>query len=167
MNEIKRKTKVTYFVYFKETKWMLNIYMLQSDTEEIISDKEVFSIINNVLKDIEKNCISEEFVYFRTGFALLHYGNRGINLSIWHVGQWGNTYEIFKRVWYCYNRDYSQMELLDDAEPVLCQYELMIFNNELCIIADTIGQLSEGDCFREKYIDNFKGFVLKNDEDNK
>lgn len=156
MNEIKRKTKVIYGVYFKETKWMLNIYLIQSDTEEIISEKEIYDIINKALKDIEENSISEEFVYFRTGFALLHYGNRGINLSIWHVGQWGNTYEIFKKVWYCYNRDYSQMDLLDDAEPVLCQYEIIIFNNELNVIANTIARLSDGECFREKYISNFE-----------
>lgn len=156
MNEIKRKTKVTYGVYFKETKWMLNIYLIQSDTEEIISEKEIYDIINKALKDIEEKSISEEFVYFRTGFALLHYGNRGINLSIWHVGQWGNTYEIFKQVWYCYNRDYSQMDLLDDAEPVLCQYEIIIFNNELNVIANTIKQLSDGERFREKYISNFE-----------
>lgn len=156
MNEIKRKTKVTYGVYFKETKWMLNIYLIQSDTEEKISEKEIYDIINKALKDIEENSISEEFVYFRTGFALLHYGNRGINLSIWHVGQWGNTYEIFKKVWYCYNRDYSQMDLLDDAEPVLCQYEIIIFNNELNVIANTITRLSDGECFREKYISNFE-----------
>lgn len=156
MNEIKRKTKVIYGVYFKETKWMLNIYLIQSDTEEIISEKEIYDIINKALKDIEENSISEEFVYFRTGFALLHYGNRGINLSIWHVGQWGNTYEIFKKVWYCYNRDYSQMDLLDDAEPVLCQYEIIIFNNELNVIANIIARLSDGECFREKYISNFE-----------
>lgn len=156
MNEIKRKTKVTYGVYFKETKWMLNIYLIQSDTEEKISEKEIYDIVNKALKDIEENSISEEFVYFRTGFALLHYGNRGINLSIWHVGQWGNTYEIFKKVWYCYNRDYPQMDLLDDAEPVLCQYEIIIFNNELNVIANTIARLSDGECFREKYISNFE-----------
>lgn len=156
MNEIKRKTKVTYGVYFKETKWMLNIYLIQSDTEEIISEKEIYDIINKALEDIEENSISEEFVYFRTGFALLHYGNRGINLSIWHVGQWENTYEIFKQVCYCYNRDYSQMDLLNDAEPVLCQYEIVIFNNELNVIANTIKRLSDGECFREKYISNFE-----------
>ena len=152
MNNLARKTEVAYNVFYKKKKWLLNLYIIKSNADEIISDEEVSEIINKSIEDIEQNCISKEFIYFRTGFAFLHYGNRGIDLNIWHVGKWGNTYEIFKRVWYCYKRDYTKMEVLDDAEPVISQYEIMLLNNEFSVIADIIKELSDKDSFREEYI---------------
>ena len=109
-----RNTQVKYGVFFQNADWVLNVYLIQSNKEEEILWENVYEIVERILLDIKDNCFSEEFMYLRTGFAFVHYGNRGINLSVWHVGRWGETYEIFNRVWYCYNRDIDKMEILDD-----------------------------------------------------
>lgn len=151
MNDLCRETKVKRGVFFKDTDWMLNVYVIQSNKEENISWKEIYEIIERILHDIERNCISEEFTYFRTGFVFVHYGNRGINLSVWHAGKWGKTYEIFNRAWYCYNREIDKMEILDDAEPVLSQYEIAYLNLELNAIATILKNLSDNTGFRQQY----------------
>lgn len=151
MNNLHRKTQVRQGVFFESIDWMLNVYIIQSDENENILWKEVYDIIDRILHDIEKNCFSEEFTYFRTGFAFVHYGNRGIDLSVWHVGKWGKTNEIFNRAWYCYNREIDDMEILDDAEPVLSQYEISYLTSELNSIAVILKKMPDNAEFRQQY----------------
>ena len=161
MNNLSRETKVKHGVFFESVDWMLNVYIIQSNKEENILWKEVYEIIERILHDIENNCVSEEFTYFRTGFAFVHYGNRGINLSVWHVGKWGKTYEIFNRAWYCYNREIDKMEILDDAEPVLSQYEIVYLDIELNSIAIILKEMSANIEFRQQYA-KYYNVQLKN-----
>lgn len=155
MNSMNRKTKIDHGVLFHNTEWLLNVYIIQSNEFEVIDNEEAYNIIETFLDDIENNCISNEFIYFKTGFAFLHYGNRGVNLNIWHIGKWGNTYELFNRTWYCYNRDLNKMEALDDAEPVLSQYEIFYFNAELEKISEIVKESPEKETFRNNYLKTY------------
>ena len=152
MNNLNRLTQIKRGIFFSKYNWLLNIYIIQSNNYENVIWEEVQELIEKMLNDIETNCISEEFIYYRTGFIFVHYGNRGINLSIWHIGRWGETYEFFKRTWYCYGRDINKMETLDDAEPFLSQYEIFYLNEELIFISNIIKNISSDEEFREQYI---------------
>jgi len=110
--------------YYSDGKWLLNIYIIKYDADETVSDKIINDILKKCLSDLDNKCISDEFIYFRTGTVFLHFGKRGIDLAIWHVGKWGKTYEYFSCTWYCYGRNFLNMELLDSAEPKLSQYEV-------------------------------------------
>lgn len=154
MSNLSRKTHVNYGIFFQNQNWQLNVYIIQSDEHEKISNEDAYGIIEVSLADIENNCLSKEFVYLRTGFAFLHYGNRGVNLSIWHVGIWGKTYEIFNRTRYCYKRELDTMEVLDDAEPVLSQYEISLFVHEMKVIEEVIKEINGIEDFRNYYLKN-------------
>lgn len=118
-------------VLFLNRTWLLDIYTIRYDEKEIITDERVDSVLDICVQEIEKNCMSKEFKYARTGFSFVHFGRRGITVSIWHLGNWEQTNEIFSCSWYCYGRDISGLELLDSAEPVLCQYEIDLLANKL------------------------------------
>ena len=110
--------------YYSNGKWLLNLYIIRYDATEIISDVIINGLIIKCLLELENKCISDEFTYFRVGTIFLHFGERGVDLSIWHVGKWGKTVEYFSCTWYCYGRNYLEMELLVSAEPKLSQYEV-------------------------------------------
>ncbi len=156
MNKSNRRMQRHNCVFFHDSRWLLNVYIIQADENEKIAIDEAFNIIDWLLNDIEKNCISAEFEYFRTGFAFLHYGNRGVNLDIWHIGRWGDTYEFFKRAWYCYNRALHTMETLDDAEPVLSQYEIEYLGLELTSIAAVFSNVSNSSSFQKCFLLHYK-----------
>lgn len=149
MNNLLRTTTKYYLQKFHNGKWLLNVYLIQSDCNENIPVSQVHSIIDSHLIKLEHACISEEFEYYRTGFAFLHYGNRGVDLTIWHYGKWGNTFETYCCSWYCYGRSTNDMELLDSAEPVICQYETLYLIDELNAIKNIVS--TDGIAFREKY----------------
>lgn len=123
--------------FFNE-KWLLNVYVIKSHPEEVVSEKQMTTIIETHLSKLEEKCMSSEFEYYRTGFAFLHYGNRGVDLTIWHFGRWGSTFETYVCSWYCYNRDVDNLEQLDAAEPILCQYEISLYINEISKAIDLI-----------------------------
>ena len=150
-NYIERCTETYYLRYFKDKTWLLNVYVIKSDNNEYVKESEVFNIIEKHLILLEQDCISDEFCYFRTGFAFVHYGNRGVDLTIWHIGQWGKTYEIFSCSWYCYGRDITNMELLNSAEPVICQYEMALLIKEFSSIVDIIKSMNNFMDFRTRY----------------
>lgn len=149
MNNLKRSTTTYYLQKFHNGKWLLNVYLIKSDCNENTPISQVYKIIDSHLNKLEETCISTEFEYYRTGFAFLHYGNRGIDLTIWHYGKWGNTFETYCCSWYCYGRNTNNMELLDSAEPVICQYEILHLINEL----NDIGSMVSTDerSFRDEY----------------
>lgn len=144
MNELDRKLyRYTQFYplqSFLGRTWKLNLYVIKSNKDEELSNEYINSLVEMYLKELEHTCISEEFDYYRVGFAFLHFGNRGVDLTFWHYGSWGTTFEIYSCSWYCYGRNTSQMELLDSAEPVICQYEVGHFSKELSVLQKVIGK---------------------------
>lgn len=154
MNELQRKTTIRYLQLFQNGKWLLNVYLIQSDVFENIVDAQVNQIIESYLDILEQTCISDEFEYYRTGFAFLHYGNRGVDLTIWHYGRWGKTFETYSCSWYCYGREINNMELLDSAEPVICQYEMIYIIDEFKALCKILKKNLDT-CFRERYIEYF------------
>lgn len=148
-NELLRATEKYYLQEFHNGKWLLNVYLIKSNKDEIVPKSEVHKLINNHLTKLEQTCISTEFDYYRTGFAFLHYGNRGVDLTIWHYGKWGNTFETYCCSWYCYGRDIDNMDLLDSAEPVICQYEILHFISELETARKIVN--IDATAFREQY----------------
>lgn len=138
MNDLSRDTNVEYGKLFLHDKWLLNVYLIRSNPNEEITSSVITQLLNKHLQLLEKNNMSEEFDYYRTGFAFLHFGNRGVDLTIWHIGRWGTTFETFICSWYCYNRDIWNMEQLNAAEPMLCQYERKLLNYEISNISSLI-----------------------------
>lgn len=131
MNNVSRDIRKISNVYFLGKEWLLDVYIIKYDRDELIDEQDARSIIEKCLYQLELECLSDEFEYFKTGFAFLHFGRRGIDLSVWHIGKWGGTYEYFSCTWYCYGRDPQNMELLNSAEPKLSQYEVDLLRLEL------------------------------------
>lgn len=148
-NSLSRTTERYYLQEFHNANWLLNVYLIKSSQDEIVPRSEMHKLIDKHLAKLEQTCISTEFDYYRTGFAFLHYGNRGVDLTIWHYGKWGNTFETYCCSWYCYGRDVDNMELLDSAEPVICQYEILHFIREIEVAGKIVSV--DANTFRERY----------------
>lgn len=138
--------------FYCDGKWLLNLYVIKYDVHEKVAEAIINSLIENCLLDLEDKCISSEFNYFRMGTIFLHFGKRGIDLSIWHVGKWGNTFEYFSCTWYCYGRDYLKMELLDSAEPKLSQFEVHFLIEILSKYNSIIKENMTQEEFKEEYL---------------
>ena len=151
----KRKTTSLRLCQFLNSTWLLNIYIIQSNPNEEISLELAKSIIEDKLHSIEQEWMSNEFDYYKTGFAFLHFGNRGVDLTIWHFGTWGSTFETFVCSWYCYGRNVKNMEHLDSAEPIICQYEMELMAKELLTI-ETIEEYHSQNKFRERFFSVYK-----------
>lgn len=162
MNDLHRTTKISYLRSFKNSSWLLNVYLIQSNKAEYVSDNVVEDLIEKYLEELEDKCISDEFDYFRTGFAFLHFGNRGVDLTIWHYGRWGKTFETYCCSWYCYNRDIEKMELLDSAEPVICQYETLYVIREMTALCEILESISENDNFKALFEKYYLGYLRTN-----
>lgn len=159
MNNLSRITKTDYLVFFKNGEWLLNVYLIRSNPNESISDDEVRNLVEKYLAVLEESCMSSEFNYYRIGCVFLHYGNRGIDLTFWHYGSWGSTFEVFSCSWYCYNRDINSMELLDAAEPRLSQYEIVFLNREYNTICKIIKNSKDYDTFKAGFIDEYRPYL--------
>lgn len=157
MNKLHRKTRIAYLKSYRNDSWLLNVYLIQSNKDEHIPDDVADELIETYIGNLEDMCISDEFDYFRTGFVFLHYGNRGVDLTVWHYGKWGQTFETYCCSWYCYNRATEKMELLDSAEPVICQYELLYIIDEMNALCSILKDLStlEDDTFKSAYRDYY------------
>ena len=151
MNYLQRNVTAFRIVRLRNKHWLLNVFLIKANASEVISQDTVFQIIETHLSEIDNEYMSDEFEYFKTGFAFLHYGNRGVDLTIWHVGKWGNTFEVFSESWYCYNRDIHLMSILDHAEPVICQYELSLMCEELTAISMIIKNMNDEDIFQDAF----------------
>lgn len=138
--------------YYCNGKWLLNLYIIKYDTTETISDEVINDLIEKCLLHLENKCISNEFIYFRTGTIFLHFGKRGIDLSIWHIGKWGNTFEYFSCTWYCYGRNYLEMELLDSSEPKLSQFEVSFLVELLTKYNSILKNNMTQEEFQEEYL---------------
>lgn len=152
MNNLNRHTDSKLLSNYLNDSWLLNLHVLKSKPTELVSKEIEDSIINKYLKQLESECLSDEFKYLKTGFAFLHFGRRGVSLNIWHIGEWNCTYEIFCCNWYCYGRDIYNMELLDNVEPKICHYELLIANKEFEGIMQIIRLIKSRNEFRDNFI---------------
>lgn len=150
MDKLYRSTIVEKGVRFLNGEWLLNLYIIRSDVNEEIKFDENKELIEKHLHLLEENCMSDEFDYYKIGFAFLHFGNRGVDLTIWHIGRWGKTFEMYICSWYCYGRDIWNMEQLDSAEPMVCQYEMKYLINEIDNITELVCCNSVTE-LREKY----------------
>lgn len=142
-------------VYYNNKTWLLNTYVIKYNENESIPTYKNELLIENSISTLEKAYMTDEFEYLKTGFAFLHYGRRGINLSIWHWGKWDTTYELYNCSWYCYGRNIDKMELLDSAEPILSQYEIELLHKELHICSQILNEINLPEQFRKKYIEKW------------
>lgn len=134
--------------------WMLKVYLLRYDEKETVDEVLINKILENRLKELETQCISPEFNYYRIGLAFIHFGKRGVEVSIWHIGDWGETIEFFCCTWYCYNRDLDNMELLDSAEPHFSQYEINFLAHDFSILCKFCSTATS----EKEFISKFKDF---------
>lgn len=153
MNNIERHVSSYPLKNYLNNAWTLNVYVLKGKPQEIVCEENTDLIFEKYLNELEGKCLSDEFEYLKVGFAFLHYGRRGVCLSIWHVGQWNCTFEIFCNTWYCYGREIFEMELLDIKEPKICIYELSVANKELQKILAIINDIKQPAFFRDKFIE--------------
>lgn len=151
MNNSERHTEIRYLSKYLNNSWILNLYVLKSDSTEVVEEKTIESLFDAYLTQLESKCMSAEFEYLKIGFAFLHFGRRGVGLNIWHIGVWNRTYEIFCNNWYCYDRDIYNMELLDDAEPRICHYEIKAANCEL----ERILGIADSTTTKDEFINEF------------
>lgn len=138
MSKLKRDTTKEIGQKYINDSWLLNVYTIRSNPNELIDPEVKNRLIEKHLKLLEKNNMSDEFDYYKIGFCFLHFGNRGVDLTIWHIGRWGTTFETFICSWYCYGRNIDNMEQLNAAEPMLCQYEMETLTKEIRTISDLV-----------------------------
>lgn len=159
MNEKGRLVEKIFLKKYLGNEWLLNIYILKNDKLEVISSDLYDEIIKARLIDLESSCFSDEFIYLKTGFVILHFGRRGVSVNVWHVGEWGTTCEVFCCNWYCYERKYDEFELLDSAEPSLCMHDLCIAINELENFSEIFNNRNFENDFKKKYIEVYKCYI--------
>lgn len=147
-----RKSTIFKNLYRLDSCWLIDLVVLKSNDSEIIKQDDIYQILDFGLQQLEQKCMSTEFDYYFTGIAFLHFGNRGVELTIWHFGKWGNTAEYYCVTWYCYNRDFRNMELLDNAEPHFSQYEVNHIANLLPQINEIITNANCKEEFRKKFL---------------
>ena len=155
MNDFLRAIENRLLVSYSDDSWLLNVFIIKANPNEHTSDELADEIIAKHLKLLEENCMVNGIRYVKTGFALLHFGNRGVNLSIWHIGAWGNTFEIFCCSWYTYKRDFEKMEVLPNSEPVMCSYEIPVIQKSLDDILNVFTSIEAIEFFREGFMKKY------------
>lgn len=153
-----RDTKVYHLKKYLYGEWLLNVYLIRANKSEKVELDTIDGILEKYIKELNLFHLSDEFYYTKTGFALLHFGNRGVNLSIWHTGDWGGTNEVYCCSWYTYGRNIDNMSPLNDAEPLACYYELDIAVGELKVIEEVFDKTKSIKQFRENFIEAYMNY---------
>lgn len=120
--------------------WFLRHYIIKANSEEIVDSAVLTQQICKFTEEIEAHHFSGEYEYFRYGFVISHFGNRGVCFTIWHWGRWGSTLELYQQSWYTYGRDLGKLSLLESADPVSCFFELPTICNELALFQSLVSQ---------------------------
>lgn len=128
--------------------WAIDVYY----HEPKLDFDEKHSILGNLIDEIEKHYLSDEYEYFKVGFALFHYGRRGTTISIWHWGCWSNTFEAFNQSWYCYEHDYTSLDALGIDEPVFCHLDLKVAMEELTRFSDLASLQDDAPTIMKEYL---------------
>ncbi len=156
---INRFYSAEYLNRYSNNDWILNLYIFKYDFKETVDSTIIDKIVNKALSEVNKYHFSEEFNYYKIGYCLLHFGRRGVDLSIWHLGDWEDTKEYFCCSWYCYNREYESMELLDTKEPIFSMYE----SSKVCEIISEISEICLNKNYKEsiisKFIDRYQCYI--------
>jgi len=88
-------------------------------------------LLDPCLEVADSSCLSDEFLYLRVGAFLVHFGRRGVTVTLIHFGCWGDMPEVFICGWYAYARSLDNLELLDNREPVSCYHDAPVLTHEL------------------------------------
>lgn len=111
-------------LHLEDIDWHFRVYLLRGDSSEVVGREGLFQHLGEKIRVIASRYLSDEFKYLRSGFALAHYGRRGVTYSFWHWADWVGTWEMFCQAWYCYGRSLQKMQPLDRSEPILCHHEV-------------------------------------------
>lgn len=151
-----RETTITKNLYFLDKTWLIDLILIKSDSNEVICEEDVNSLVYTCLEQLEKECISLEFNYYRSAVVFLHFGTRGVELTVWHFGRWSQTFEYFCCTWYCYKRDYKNIELLDNCEPHFSQYEV----DCICKILPQVNEIGVSTDTADEFKEKFNNIIL-------
>jgi len=116
-----------------QNKWRLRHYFLRANELEDFRQPELQGHYSRLLEAVEP-ALSNEYVYARFGFAVSHFGTRGVCFTVWHWGTWGPTIELYTQAWYCFGRDLSALEPLARVDPVCCLHEMRIVRAETLLV---------------------------------
>lgn len=108
--------------------WRIRYYAIGFNNDDIDSKENIMDL--GVLLSDAESYLSEEFDYLRVGFAFKHRGRRGVTLSLWHWGSWGDTLELFNHGLYRY-KDQKEYETLTCGEPLVSMYDFGVLHAEL------------------------------------
>lgn len=122
----------------EKNNWFFRLYLIKADKKENIDNITLRKHLDKLIENIEVNYLSKEFEYFKIGFIICHFGKRGICISIWHWGSWIFTCEMFNQCWYCYDRDFEKLKILNIKEPRFCQHEVPILNQEFTFFHNVV-----------------------------
>lgn len=120
--------------------WYLRHYIIKANDEEIVDATVLTQQISRFTEEVEARHFSSEYEYFKYGFVISHFGNRGVCFTIWHWGRWGSTLELYQQSWYTYGRDLDKLSLLDSADPASCFFELPTICHELTLFQSLVSQ---------------------------
>lgn len=147
-----RDTTIYKNLFYLNKTWLIDLVLIKSNPLEVIDTKDIESLVCNCLSQLEKECISPEFIYYRTGVVFVHFGRRGVELTVWHFGRWDKTSEYFCCTWYCYKRGIGNMELLDNCEPHFSQYEVDLICKILPQVNEIALSFDSNEEFKKKFI---------------
>jgi hypothetical protein len=126
---------------------------MRGDKNEVVDRDVLFDNLLQKIRLVATQYLSSEFTYIRSGFIIAHYGRRGVTFSIWHWADWCGTWEYFCQAWYCYGREFTDMQPLDRTEPILCQHEIEIVSSE----GRTFRDLAMNGLTNEQLISGYRG----------
>jgi hypothetical protein len=71
-----------------------------------------------------------DYSYFRNGLLIHHSGRRGLCVSLWHHGRWGDMDEVFFYGEYIFHGK-SEFQILEVGDPFICIHEIELLNDYL------------------------------------
>lgn len=120
--------------------WHLKAYSFAASSAP--SDiPDPLDVVAGRTRELNELYLSDEFHYLRTGFALCHFGRRGITTEIFHFGLWDDMPEIFHVGWYTYGYVEQSMEVLGHEEPILCFHDIPVALAEILLFRSLVADL--------------------------
>jgi len=154
MNDRLREAQYLGIVHLREIDWYFRVYLMRGDVNEEVNRGFLFDNLREKIRVIAAEYLSSEFKYLRSGFAIAHYGRRGVTYSFWHWADWQGTWEYFCQAWYCYGRAIDGMTPLDRTEPIVCQHEINVVMHEALIFREIAFRSSTHEALISDYRNN-------------
>jgi hypothetical protein len=104
--------------------WRLRTYVVSARGDGVAQEQRDAAV--RALGDCVPTTSSDpDYTLFRTGVAVVHFGRRGVTVTLAHFGLWGDMFEVFLRGWY---RTAGQVafESLTSVDPVLCYHDIPV-----------------------------------------